>query len=799
MAFLQNLRLFKHAVLCVFALHLFVPACLLAQSSPPAHSPQHPQWILPNLHRRTVVAPPGASIQLTHVEAIIEVIDQIATTTLTLTMHNPGSVASEAVMVLPVANGTVVRSMQYDGVGPEPVASLLPKEKAREIYDAIVRASRDPALVEFIGLNLIQTSAFPIPPRTSQKLTLTLEQALIPDAGRLEYTLLRSNALATASTGWTIRGSVRASKPLSTIYSPTHAVEIKSTSANNITFSIEGASAAAGSVRLCILNAPENTQAPSFTIFAYPQSVSTPQPGTPHTPATPIASQVPSGGFFMLLGNFPTVDAKSAKEIKREVTLVIDRSGSMRGEKIEQARKAAIEVLGALDDGEYFNIIDYSDSVRTFAPKPVEKSTSSLAEAKAYIQSIESNGGTNIHDALLAALSDPPPSNALPLTLFLTDGLATVGERDELRIRTAVIGANKYARRIFAFGVGLDVNTPLLTAISMATRGTCTFVLPDEDLEVKMSRVFRGLKGPRLETPELSILDSTGKVSTRVVHSCQPALIPDYFEGDQMMIVGRYTSEAPFTIRVNGRMKGEPVVFDVPFDPSTASVRNDYVSRIWATRRVAELIEIIRQSGAEGSEPIADDRLSELTQEIIALSTTYGILTEYTAFLAKEETQLHPGANQALNTTVGKSLKVRAQQVRSGSGAVNQEYNKQVMANIGQTSRDDKAAPGAMEILSAAAPTDTQSYIDENLQKVEVSTIRQIGARTFYFREGRWVDARIAQQASTKIDEEVTIGSEAYMNLAANLAVDGEAALLTQEGTLMLLSRGRQYLVKPAP
>lgn len=225
----------------------------------------------------------------------------------------------------------------------------------------------------------------------------------------------------------------------------------------------------------------ENASDVSATLLAYPDAAK-------------------GGGYFLLLATAPP-PAKGAlgqKTIDREVTIVIDRSGSMSGEKIEQARAAALQILNGLRYGETFNIIDYSDSISSFAPSPVIRTRENLDAATRYLRRLTSGGGTNLHDALMEALRQKPTEGTLPLVLFMTDGLPTVGVRNEVSIRTAAGEANKHKRRIFSFGVGFDVNAPLLTHIARKSRAVSTFILPKENVEVKVSQVFKRLSGPVL-------------------------------------------------------------------------------------------------------------------------------------------------------------------------------------------------------------------------------------------------------------------------------------------------------------
>ena len=160
--------------------------------------------------------------------------------------------------------------------------------------------------------------------------------------------------------------------------------------------------------------------------------------------------------------------------------IVIDRSGSMRDKKLDQAREAAIEVLAGLRMGESFNIIDYSDTIAQFSKAPVVKTIETMAEARGYLKGLKAEGGTNIHGALNEAVRQPVTDGALPMVLFLTDGLATSGNTSEISIRNDTAKANTNKRRIFTFGVGFDVNAPLLDKLAETSRGASINVLPNE-------------------------------------------------------------------------------------------------------------------------------------------------------------------------------------------------------------------------------------------------------------------------------------------------------------------------------
>src|SRR5687768_15684687 len=224
-----------------------------------------------------------------------------------------------------------------------------------------------------------------------------------------------------------------------------------------------------------------------------------------------------------------------------------------------------------------------------------------MSQARAYISRLKADGGTNIRDALVEALDQPATPQMLPLTIFLTDGVPTSGETRESAIRSSVVAANKHRRRIFSFGVGFDVNAPLLTSVANATRATATFVFPKENVETKVSEVFRRLSGPVLADPQLATLDANGSVTTRAIRELMPSEMNDVFEGDQIVLLGQYQDNQPLHFRVSGNYLGAPRTFDLKFDLGKATTRNSFVPRLWASRKIARLVEIITEAGSENT------------------------------------------------------------------------------------------------------------------------------------------------------------------------------------------------------
>ena len=717
-------------------------------------------------------------VQITGVTAEVRILQQVATTTMDVGLDNPTRQIQEAEMLIPVPDGAVVRSFTFAGSAKESTAKLLPKDEAQAIYRSIVSKLRDPALLEFASYSLIRSSVFPVPAGGKQRVRIVYEHVLKADGNRIDYVLPRSESFEASAIPWSISLRISSSAPISGVYSPSHQVSVEHTGNQHaLVRTAANQQLEPGPFRLSYLADASSVTA---SLLAYPDA------------------RV-GGGYFLLLAGVPADLQRKDAAMKREVTLVVDRSGSMNGEKMEQARAAALQVLEGLENGEAFNIIDYSDSVSKFSESPVIKNADTLRQARNYIQRIKATGGTNIHDALVEAMRQTPTADMLPITIFLTDGVPTSGEIRETAIRKAVVAANVHKRRVFSFGVGYDLNAPLLTSIATATRATPTFVFPNENVETKVSQVFKRLSGPVLAEPKLATLDGTGAVTTRAVRELLPGELSDLFEGDQLVVLGQYQSDEPLHFRLSGNYLGTPRTFDLKFDLSKATTRNAFVPRLWASRKIARMIELITEAGSENtaaarpaysSSSIAynshgmsaasravqnDPKLKELVDEILRLSTEYGILTEYTAFLATDGTDF--SNLESLNARARESLVNNAQSVRSGMGSVSQAANNTVQKSSTNMNRSN-------------------SYLTQNMERVEITNVQQITDRTFFKRNNRWVDSSALKKETAKPDQVIEFGTPEFYKLVDRLVRDGREGILALSGELLLMVDGKTVLIK---
>ena len=732
--------------------------------APSARAPREAWVLVPQtvaIRRGRLTAP----VRITGVRASIDISAQAATTTLDVDLRNDSAGRQEAELLVPVPEDAILRGFDFQGGGSETSARLMPRAEARKLYDSIVARAKDPALLEFVGTALVRSSVFPVEPGGTQKIRIVYETLLPKEGDRIDYVLPRTESAGYA-VPWKISARIESTHPVSTVYSPSHSLETTRIGDRKLSLRIsDSAEREPGPFRLSFLTGPtasDGKASLSTSVFAYPD----PRLG---------------GGYFLLLAGLPAVEVSDAEKIRREVTLVIDRSGSMNGEKIDQAREAALQVIAGLEEGESFNIIPYCSTVEMFSPAPVVKSKETEARARQYLKAMRSFSGTNIHDALVEALRQKPTEGTLPIVLFLTDGLPTVGQTSEVAIREVAKNGNPHQRRIFTFGVGLDVNTPLLDKIATETRAVATFVLPKEDVEVKVGSVFSRLAGPVLADPKLQLLGPDGVVVTSRVSDLQPNRLPDVFEGDQIVVLGRYLGEEPLRFRLDGNFRGLQRSFQFTHGVEKATTRNSFVPRLWASRQIAGLIDAIRELGATDKPTFGpgkkdDPRLKELIDEVVRLSTEFGILTEYTAFFAEEGVDLT--SRRSVRLLCEDNFRGRALNVRSGIESLNQELN-------GSQLRRQKTL------------NFRNNYWDTSLEQRQTLGVQHVNDLAFYSRAGCWIDSRIvATEKPSEADEVLYEGTPAYAMLLTRLAHQGRQGSVALRGDVLLEVEGRSVLLR---
>jgi len=635
--------------------------------------------------------------------------------------RNVGGAVAEGSYVYPMPGEAVFTDFSLWMGDREVRGEMMNSDQARGIYEEIVRRLRDPALLTLEGHGMVRARVFPIGPGETRRVVLRFTQVLerAGDAYRVRYSIGRREPAASrgfgdppatpaGTFGYTLTAS--GADDYGTPYSPTHPIHSRRVG-DRIEVTLDPD--AEGDVEL-FLPLRRGLVGASVVTFA---------PGGTED------------GFFMLLLSPPA--AGGGEEVPRDISFVVDVSGSMAGAKLAQAKAALAQALATLRAADRFRVIAFSTGVVNFSVGFTPATEENVRAAQAFVERLASNGGTNIQGVLETVLGATVSEERLPLVLFLTDGQPTVGEQAPDRIADFAAGHVGRAR-VFAVGVGPDVNTYLLDRLARQGRGAAEYVAPEASVETAIGAVLARIQHPALVNLRIAAAPVT-------LRDAYPADLPDLFYGEELVVFGRYHGEGSGDVVVTGERNGRRESFSARAAFPATAAENEFVARLWASRRIGDLTRQIRIEGAAAG----------LVDQVRELGLRYGILTEYTAYLVQEPglPGMPAAAPRALDAAAMGGAAAARQQ--TGLEAMRRARSSAGLAGAANLATADKVAGmRAAEIAASAAPG------------AAPAAVRRAGGRLFVRRDSVWTDAA---HSDTLNVTRVAAFSDAYFALVRAL------------------------------
>jgi Ca-activated chloride channel homolog len=682
--------------------------------------------------------------------AEVTITDQVAVTTIEQEFYNPNPRPIEGTFLLPLPRGAQIQkfSMEIDGKPVE--AELLPAERARAIYEDIVRKLKDPALLEYVDRDVFRVRIFPMEARGTKRVSLSYTQVLRSEAGLVGYSYPLSPQQFSAKPIPQISLGVqlKTSRPLKSIYSPSHPVEISRHDRFGATIGYEAAQARPDKDFHLYFSAEQDEIGMHLMTYR---------------------PEAEDGYFLLMLA--PGLDPAQDRTMPKDVVFVLDTSGSMAGLKMEQAKRALLFCVESLNERDRFELIRFATDTEPLFQKLTSVSPDTRARARDFIQGLGARGGTAIYDALRSALGMRPQGDRPFMVIFLTDGLPTIGVTSEDKIVANVREAHAGNTRIFCFGIGHDVNTHLLDKISSETRAVSEYVLPEEDLEIKVSNFFAKISDPVLTHPSIRF---DGAVRATRIH---PTPLPDLFNGQQLILAGRYSGEGSVTATLEGVEDGKKRSFRYDLNFPQRSLEHTFVARLWATRRVGYLLDEIRLRGES----------AELRDEVVDLARRYAIVTPYTAYLIVEDERRRDVATtaQSIPQLQGDARAreqfgldyERSMAERYGVASVSRARSEQALQHA--TAPEAAVTLGVREAQRASAPAPASSRVavagrpglpasvSADPRPVVAGISQFAGGRSFFLNEDQWIDSGIQGMPGAK-RQRIQLGSREYLELASN-------------------------------
>ncbi|MFN7767387.1 MAG: VIT domain-containing protein [Planctomycetaceae bacterium] len=714
------------------------------------------------------VPPRSTEYRIRQVEMQVGVVEQVAKVQVSQVFQNTGSQTLEAIFAFPLPDEAAISGLTLLVDGKELAGKLLKKEEARRIYEEIVRARRDPALLEYLGQGLFQTSVFPIPPGAERKVEIRYTQLLKKDAGLIDLVLPLGTTKHSNKPVETLDVTIRIESrdQLKTVYSPTHPVEITRPDDQHAV------------VRLSLKNSysPDDFRLLYGTVNGLV--------GMNLLGYRPVDSDE---GYFLLLAS-PEIQGGAETKIERTLLFAFDKSGSMAGPKMTQAKEALRFLLARLQPTDLFNIVTYDSNIEAFRPELQRGDETTVKAALQFVEGLYPGGSTHIDGALsksLQLLQDPNRPNYV---IFMTDGLPTVGETNEQKIAANARQHNQVHARMYAFGVGFDVNGRLLDRLAADHRGRSVYVKPNENIEASVATLYGKIGAPVLTDLKLR-LEVAGQTEN-IVSRTYPRQLTDLYQGEQLVYVGRYKANGPVKFELSGQQGSERRQFtgEGTFPARSTDDSYAFIEKLWATRRIGEIIDELDLRGQN----------QELVDELVQLSLKHGILTPYTSFLADEGVSVHDRA--AFGRRAAEATREELGKV-SGQAGVSQRALK------GNLQRANAAPAGAAAAMGGRLAESESKKLSEArgrgaiVQDAEgrqtvTTNVRQISRKTFYRKQNVWQDAEVTEQ---ELQQAQTIRqfSPEFFEVAASF--DGQAGKYLAFSEPVVVKLGSQvYRVEPA-
>lgn len=722
----------------------------------------------------------------------IDVNGQVAEWQHEVTFHNPNShVIEGATAYLDIEPGAQVDDMAVRVEGEAMRAEILDAEKAKKVFQELIENGGSPALLAYSGQQLISCQIPRVPANGRVTMVVRYTSVIKKQGDLLRLQCLNIKANPELLENAEVAVNLRADVPVTNVYSPTHPIKIDEEAEDHIR---------------AVWSAKDYKAERPFLL--YYQLTDTP------VAASMLAHrELDEEGTFMLLVS-PTGGEHGFRPedvLPKDVIFCVDTSGSMiQNKKIEQAREALIHCLQQLRPVDRFNVVDFSTSARDFVKEPlVEATPENVEKAIRYAKSLSARGGTAIQEAIenslekLSTVANGDDSDSrVRMIVFATDGQPTIGVRDPDAILRRVAQRNTSDARMFVFGEGYDVNTKLLDMLAANNRGEADYILPEENIGPRIASWFDRVGSPLLADLKFEFEGVT-------VEDIHPHGSIDLFRGEQLVILGRYDGSGPATLKISGRAGKETKTaeFELEFPDVSEDESNSFVPRVWAGRRVGDLLNELRLASTP------DD---ELVQEVTYLAKRYGIITPYTSFLLADDILDHPVADQPGDGPIARPFPLPQPEVGNGIGHAPKAPALQLRQNVERdaaepTAEEEKAdrVRAAAELAEARREGQSQggaAALDEQARRAygaagfagrggerkpgeanetaasEELPLRYCGTQAFYQRGDDWIDNRFSElsaEEQAKV-EDVKIGTPRYFELLTKHPKLAEAFALGQ-------------------
>lgn len=530
-------------------------------------------------------------LRLEHERVEVTIDEQHATTTLMQQYVNRTEQVLEAVCNISAGQNAQVRAFAYWNGETKIKGEVFEKEDAARIYEETTGSGRDPGLVEQTGEGSFSFRVFPIQGNEHKRIEITLAQRLTRTGSQVEYRL----PIATSQAQVVV--TLTDSRPLGAFTSVSHSLDVHT----------------AGG-KTTITATPKSGQEKEFVLGFQVQE--------PAYKLSVVRHQDAGQSAYLTIS---MATEPATQPSPKDVTIVLDRSGSMSGAALNEARAAAKEIIARLNEQDRLNVLAFDDQVQTLFKSMEPVTEENRATAQRFLDGVVDGGGTDIALALREALKLQRSNADRPLILLLTDG-----ESDANAVFTTATEDRSNAR-VFTVGLGSGVDRALLARLADMKRGKFTYIQSAEAIRSSITRLFGLIETAVVRAPEI-------KLENGQLLDMQPSTLPDLAPGEELLVTARATGNGPARVVLTAMGSTGPIKSEAAVQLGTEE-RHPWVGRSWASERTNRILEDISLHG----------ETEERKTEAVELAIAYGFVTPYTSFLAIPEEELTESTSELMS------------------------------------------------------------------------------------------------------------------------------------------------------
>jgi Ca-activated chloride channel family protein len=561
------------------------------------------------------------------------------------TFKNPSDTVREGVYAFPLPETAAVDHLEMK-IGERRIqGQIKERQQARQIYEQAKQEGKKAALVEQWRPNLFTTHIAPIGPDDEIVVEIEYQQSLRYDQGvfswrfplaitpryspaqHQDFENKQSDEPALREMPLRMDGSAHSlvanpvsfdillapGAPIREVHSRYHGVVMKDLGGGRYHITLEEDSVPADR-DFELTWAPHTGQAPQAVLFT---------------------ERFADEDYWYLMLMPASESATQTVRLPREVTYIIDTSGSMGGAPIQQAKDALQMALDRLRPGDFFNVIEFNSITKPLFTVPVAVDTASLKKARAFVSKLKADGGTEMAPALKHALEAPPTPGMIGQVVFLTDG--AVDNEEQL---FALIQDRLGERRLFTVGIGSAPNSYFMTRAAEFGRGTFTFISDIHEVGERMALLFQ-----KLESPALTDV----KAQWPMAVDMWPTLVGDLYQGEPVVIVGKTTAGGTNTPAPQGALTLQGAVSGKGWNSAltlSEAVPTSGIAALWARRK----IDVLLDEGRRQHNP------EMMRDEVVQLALKHHLVSRFTSLVAVDVTPSFPSNTSVEKTALSPAL-----------------------------------------------------------------------------------------------------------------------------------------------